>query len=195
METKGLFLVLVILLMFIGIVGTLETENEYTEHINKYSEPVNKYLFGVKGDLDFDSNFSRTSIMVAALMIWLVIFTMTGDIIENFSTLGPATSWTVALLLAITIANTGIELKTMITFAGKLSSFGTFAIIFPLILSILAFIGLQIGFGPILRTWLKRKKELRLAAEGYEGGTEAGIGIKAAKLLGDEALKRSQLGP
>ena len=145
MKAKTIVLLVVIGLFLLTLFGPPMSE-QYSI-LQKYkidiiSETINDYFFGAK-NLELRNDLNTYGTQITFLMIWLIIFTTFGDIIENFSSFSEEISWIIATGLTVIASFTGVIeglISKTLTFLVK---FGTWAILIELIIAILFFVLLK----------------------------------------------------
>lgn len=126
---------------------------------------IGKYLFGVEEEkltqVAGEGTLRLEAVIITAIMLWLIIFLIFGDILSTFSPLNTTASWIIAFALGVIAALTG-GISSGVGWLVKTfakTAFGIF-IIFGSVALLLFILGL---FFPAIRRW-NRIRKTRMAA-------------------------------
>lgn len=143
---------------------------------------IGKYLYGINevtlGSITLGGssntfgvgNMTTAAIVITAFMIWMVFFFAMGDIISTFGAFAKPVSWAIALALGVIAGLTGLISNVVVWMTGIFIWAGIAGIYLGLLLTIAAFIAVNIGNTAINRWVLRRKAGIMAARTGY--GTE-----------------------
>lgn len=128
---------------------------------------------------------NTVALLITSLMVWLIVFVLFGDIIENFSALSEGYGWIIAFAMAVIAANVKLISTFLVWMTGIFIWAGAFTAYAALIASFVAFFAVQWGIGSLL-TWVKNRQTMIKAATGR---TYASEGLKTLKVVGKEVVK------
>ena len=146
--------------------------------LDKVSPWLLKYIF--LGTDDYNSltgdaqGLAGISLLITALMVWLIVFVTFGDIIENFSTFSPVIAWIIAFAMGIISANVGAVRGILIWMTAVFIWAGTAAVYLGLFASFVVFLAINWGIGSAGKWFHRRKTLSKAAAAGnlYQAGQQ-----------------------